>query len=155
MAAIVVVAILVGALIDVGPSRVPAHLLPVQAENADITAIRGVLANQAAAWNRGDLDGFMAAYDQSDTTTLISGDTVTRGWRTVLDRYKRTYDSRQKMGTRAFSDLAFTKRMNQYVVTGRWQISRAGDTPRGGFTLIFRRTAAGWRIIHDHTTPAS
>jgi ketosteroid isomerase-like protein len=156
MAAALVIALLVGALVDAGPSRVPAQLVGGQPENANVTAIRAVLATQVAAWNRGDIDGFMNGYDRAETTTFISGDQVTRGWQTVLDRYKRNYDSREKMGTLAFSDLTITRRLfNQYVVTGRWQLSRQGETPRGGFTLIFRRTADGWRIIHDHTTSAS
>jgi ketosteroid isomerase-like protein len=38
---------------------------------------------------------------------------------------------------------------------GRWQLTRAADTPHGRFTLIFRRTPQGWRIVHDHTSSAS
>jgi ketosteroid isomerase-like protein len=41
------------------------------------------------------------------------------------------------------------------MATGRWQLAREADTPHGRFTLIFRRTAAGWRIVHDHTSSAS
>jgi len=147
-----VIVLLLGALIDVGPGRPGAA--SGRPENANVTAIRAVLAAQVAAWNRGDIDGFMDGYDRAETTTFISGDTVTRGWKTVLDRYKRTYDSRDKMGTLAFSDLTISRRLRQYVVTGRWQLTRQGDTPRGGFTLILRRTSSGWRIIHDHTTSA-
>lgn len=79
---------------------------------------------------------------------------MTRGWQTVLDRYKRTYDTPEKMGTLTFSDISITRRQRDYNVTGRWQLVRHGDSPRGNFTLIFRRTSAGWRIIHDHTTTA-
>jgi ketosteroid isomerase-like protein len=41
-----------------------------------------------------------------------------------------------------------------YIVTGRWQLTRQGDMPHGRFTLLFRRTPAGWRIFHDHTSAA-
>ena len=68
-------------------------------------AIRAVLDDQAAAWNRGDIDGFMTGYAPSPTTTFVSGDEVTRGWQTVRDRYAKKYDSREKMGTLTFSDL--------------------------------------------------
>jgi ketosteroid isomerase-like protein len=40
------------------------------------------------------------------------------------------------------------------MATGRFQLAREGDEPRGRFTLIFRRTVAGWRIVHDHTSSA-
>ncbi len=117
---------------------------------------REVLDAQVAAWNRGDIESFMSGYEQSTDTTFISGDNLTRGWQTVLDRYKKNYDSRDKMGTLAFTDLEIKPLSEFYAVaTGRWQLTRAQDTPHGRFTLIFRRTAQGWRIVHDHTSSAS
>jgi ketosteroid isomerase-like protein len=124
-----------------------------QAENA--AAIRAVLDSQAAAWNRGDIEGYMDGYERSDATTFVSGDNLTRGWQTVLDRYKKSYDSRDKMGTLAFDDLDIKPLSPFYsVVTGRWQLTRANDAPHGRFTLIFRKTSAGWRITTDTTTSA-
>ncbi|MBA3320760.1 MAG: nuclear transport factor 2 family protein [Pyrinomonadaceae bacterium] len=121
-----------------------------------IADVRAVLEAQTAAWNRGDIDGFMDGYERSDDITFISGDTVTRGWQTVTERYKRNYDTREKMGTLAFSELDVKPLSPFYAaVSGRFQLTRAGDTPRGRFTLLFRRTAQGWRIVHDHTSSAS
>src|SRR5204862_7442005 len=71
----------------------------------DEAAIRAVLASQAAAWNRGDVEGYMDGYDRSPKTEFVGGDSITRGWQQVLDRYKQKYDSREKMGTLTFSDL--------------------------------------------------
>ena len=122
----------------------------------DMAAIRAVLDSQAAAWNRGDITGYMDGYERADETTFISGDTVARGWQVVHDRYKKSYDTPAKMGTLAFSELEFKPLSEFYVsVTGRWQLTRAGDTPHGRFALIFRRTSAGWRIIQDTTTSAN
>jgi len=121
-----------------------------------IAAVRAVLDSQQAAWNRGDIEGFMDGYARSDDTVFVSGDSVMRGWQTVLDRYKKSYGSREKMGTLAFSELEIKALSPFYAVAlGRWQLTRAADTPHGRFTLIFRRTAQGWRIVHDHTSAAS
>jgi len=121
-----------------------------------IAAVRAVLDQQVAAWNRGDIEGFMDGYWRSPETVFVSGDTVTHGWQTVLDRYKKGYDTREKMGTLTFSDLEIKViGKDTAVALGRWQLARAQDTPHGRFTLIFRRTAQGWRIIHDHTSSAS
>ncbi len=115
--------------------------------------VRAVLDAQAAAWNRGDIEGYMDGYARSADITFMSGDTLTRGWTVVLARYKKNYDSREKMGQLAFSDLEIKSiSKDAAVVLGRWQLTRAGDTPHGRFTLIFRRTKQGWRIIHDHTS---
>jgi len=118
-------------------------------------AVQAVLSAQAAAWNRGDLEGFMAGYWRSEETIFVSGDSLTRGWQTVLDRYKKNYDTREKMGTLVYSDLEITPiGTNAAIALGRWHLQRAKDEPHGRFTLIFRRTKQGWRIVHDHTSSA-
>jgi ketosteroid isomerase-like protein len=127
-----------------------------QKEDANATAVRAVLDAQVAAWNRGDVAGYMEGYAKEDATTFVSGDTVTRGWRTVLERYKARYDTREKMGALAFTELELKPLSEFYfMATGRWRLTlQSGDTPHGRFTLIFRRTNAGWRIVHDHTSSA-
>lgn len=117
-------------------------------------AIRKVMDDQAAAWNRGDIDAFMAiGYWKSEKLTFISGDKVTRGWQQTLDNYKRSYDSRAKMGVLTFSDLEITLLGKEAaVVLGNWSLKREKDEPRGKFTLTFRKLKEGWRIIMDHTS---
>jgi ketosteroid isomerase-like protein len=128
---------------------------PGKSEGGSFGAIRAVLEAQAAAWNRGDIEGYMDGYARSKNTVFVSGDDVTRGWQTVLDRYKKSYNSREKMGVLTFSDLQFATLGNNTIsVIGRWHLKRAGDEPHGRFTLIFKRTQPGWRIVHDHTSSA-
>jgi ketosteroid isomerase-like protein len=118
--------------------------------------IRSILSAQQDAWNRGDIDGFMNGYARSRTTTFVSDDTVKRGWETVRDRYKKKYPDREKMGLLTFSDLEITPvSPNAAVALGRWKLKRAKDRPHGCFTLIFRKSADGWRIVHDHTSAAA
>ncbi len=120
-----------------------------------ISAIRAVLDAQAAAWNRGDIEGYMDGYDRSPDTVFVSGDRVTRSWQTVLERYKKTYDTREKMGKLTFSDVEITMlSKDAAIVLGRWHLQRSKDEPHGRFTLLFRKTKAGWRIVHDHTSSA-
>jgi len=117
---------------------------------ADVTA---VMDEQAAAWNRGNIDAFMSGYWNSSELVFVSGDTVTRGWQPTLDRYKKNYNSREKMGTLKFSDLEIDViSKNAAVVLGSWSLRRSNDNPKGKFTLIFRRLNGGWRIVHDHTS---
>ena len=124
-----------------------------QSNTKSIEAIRAVLEAQRDAWNKGDVDGYMAGYDVSESIVFISGDNVTHGWQTVRDRYKKNYDTREKMGQLTFSDLEFTVLGKDHVsVVGRWLLKRTSDEPHGRFTLIFKKTNKGWRIIHDHTS---
>lgn len=116
------------------------------------TAIRRVMEDQAAAWNRGDIEGFMEGYWKSEKLTFVSS-RVTRGWQQTLDNYKRSYDTREKMGTLTFSDLEITVlSKDAALVLGSWSLKRANDAPGGKFTLIFRKFREGWRVVHDHTS---
>ena len=47
-------------------------------------AIRKILDDQDAAWNKGDLQAFMAGYWKSDELTFFSGKDVTKGWNATL-----------------------------------------------------------------------
>jgi ketosteroid isomerase-like protein len=117
--------------------------------------ITAVLATQAAAWNRGDIDGFMQGYAQSDDLRFASGGTVTYGWRTTLERYKQRYPDQAAMGTLEFSELVVTQLApDAALVFGRWKLIREKDAPHGLFTLTLKKMPAGWRIIQDHTSSA-
>jgi ketosteroid isomerase-like protein len=118
-------------------------------------SIRVVLDAQRDAWNRGDIVGYMDGYDRSPATEFVGGDTVTRGWQTVLERYQKKYDSREKMGTLTYSDIEINVlSKDAALVLGRWSLQRASDRPHGTFSLVFRLKKAGWRIIHDHSSSA-
>ena len=91
-------------------------------------AIRGLLAQQEAAWNRGEIDGFMAGYARSPETMFVSGDEVTHGWQTVRDRYAKKYDSREKMGRLTFSGLTIRPLCDDAaMVLGSWRLERKED----------------------------
>jgi uncharacterized protein (TIGR02246 family) len=136
-------------------STTAASLAQNRPDAKSLAAIRAVLDAQAAAWNRGDIEGYMDGYARSADTVFVSGDRVTRGWQTVLERYKKAYDTREKMGALTFSDVEITLlSKDAAIVLGRWHLQRSKDEPHGRFTLLFRKTKAGWKIVHDHTSSA-
>ncbi len=115
--------------------------------------IKSVMNAQVAAWNGGDIEGFMRGYWNSPQLVFVSGGGVTRGWQPTLNRYRKNYASRAKMGTLRFSDLEVeVLSKDSAVVLGSWALARDGDNPGGKFTLIFRRFKDGWKIVHDHTS---
>jgi uncharacterized protein (TIGR02246 family) len=117
--------------------------------------IRQVLDDQVAAWNRGDIRGFMEGYDKSESTTFV-GSTITKGHAQVLARYLTLYPTREKMGTLKFSILDVRPMGADYAaVIGRFHLDRsaeAGGEASGIFTLLFHKTGQGWKIILDHTS---
>jgi ketosteroid isomerase-like protein len=123
------------------------------AAQSDETVIRKTLDDQTAAWNRGDIDGFMAGYWKSEKLEFVGGASVTRGWQATLDRYKKSYDSREKMGTLSFSDVEFTQvSKDAAFIVMSWSIARAKDNPHGKSTLLLRKFKEGWRIVVDHSS---
>jgi ketosteroid isomerase-like protein len=114
--------------------------------------IKAVMNEQAVAWNRGDLEGFMTGYWKSEQLVFVSS-RVTRGWQPTLDNYKKSYPDKAAMGTLSFTDLEVTVlSKDAATVLGSWALKREKDEPKGKFTLIFRKFKDGWRIVHDHTT---
>lgn len=119
------------------------------------SAVRAVLDQQVKDWNAGDIEKFMRGYDRSEKTRFASGGNITMGWQAVMDRYRRTYSDRAAMGMLTFSDIDITVMSNDSaLVFGRWRLKRDKDEPTGLFTLLFKNTADGWRIVHDHTSAA-
>jgi ketosteroid isomerase-like protein len=119
--------------------------------------IRAVLDAQVAAWNRGEIEGFMAGYRKSEKTTFLSSSGVSRGWQALLDRYKRGYPDKKTMGTLAFSELEINMLgSNAAFIIGHWHLDREKDGkpdyPGGVFTLVAQRFPEGWRIVSDHTS---
>lgn len=117
-------------------------------------AIQRVLDEQAAAWNKGDLPGFMKGYLESEDLSFYSGNKKTKGWKATLERYRKTYQADGKeMGKLSFKELSVELLGDDHaLVRGRYHLQLKSEMPTGIFTLILRKTPAGWRIIHDHTS---
>ena len=117
--------------------------------------IRRVLDDQVAAWNRGDIPSFMDGYDKSESTTFVSS-AITKGHAAVLANYRKRYPTPEKMGKLRFSDLEIRPLGADYAsVIGRFHLDRsaeAGGEASGIFTLLFHKTAHGWKVILDHTS---
>lgn len=119
--------------------------------------IKHLLVTQIEAWNKGDLEGFMAGYWHSPELTFFSAGNVAQGWQAALERYQRKYQGTGKeMGRLEFQDLNIDLLSPRAaVVRGKWQLTMSnGQTPHGLFTLIVKRLQNGWRIVHDHTSSA-
>jgi len=118
-------------------------------------AVRAVLDKQVEAWNRGDLEGFMAGYWNSPDLVFQSGATRTRGWQATLERYRQRYQAEGKeMGRLRFDELDVPPLSpDAAFVRGRWHLTMKDGSQKGGlFTLLLRRIGGEWKIVHDHTS---
>jgi uncharacterized protein (TIGR02246 family) len=126
-----------------------------QAQTTPEAAIRHLLDQQTADWNRGDVDAFMKGYEDSPNTTFV-GQTVQYGYATIRDRYKKLYTTPAAMGKLTFSHLAIRVLDSDYAAaTGNFHLERApvgGGNADGIFSLLLKREPQGWKIILDHTS---
>lgn len=154
---IVVALLLVTAALQFGSPKLVGDSVETATKSQSIDDIKNVLATQVKAWNAGDIRGFMDGYVKSDELRFASGDSVTRGWQATLDRYQTRYTDRTIMGSLEFKDLKVLPLSDAYAeVFGSWHLTRDKDTGNasGLFTLLMKKTSAGWRVFHDHTSSA-
>ncbi len=115
--------------------------------------IRAVLFRQEAAWNRGDTETFLQGY--AANTTFV-GDRITRGLNELRVRYQSHYPTAASMGRLTFADLEVHMMGADYAYAiGHWRLDRTaegGGNAGGYFSLVFKKTEKGWKIILDHTT---
>ena len=128
-------------------------VMVASAAHAEVAAsVRKVLDAQVEAWNRKDLEGYMAGYWKSPELSFYGGTNATKGWQPTLERYRKKY-SPENMGTLSFEDLVVEPLGDGAAfVRGRWKLQLAGGKSTGGlFTVIFKKFPEGWRIVHDHS----
>jgi uncharacterized protein (TIGR02246 family) len=138
----------------------------LSAERRDAEArdqVTQLLARQAEAWTRGDLEAFCSAY--AEDATFVSPSGVRHGRQQVLERYRQRYPGRDAMGALTLEVQeqrtawgtevsllgdAVPSRVHAVTVVARWTLRRPGQTDATGLTLlVLRRRPEGWQIVQD------
>ncbi len=137
---------------------------PVQAQTHDSMLqfqLSDELKKNATAWNRGDLDGFLANYVATDDFSYVSGGQIVKGFDALKERYVKRYgDSPESMGKLSFSDIdVWRLGEDRALLVGRWKLNREDAaekrTDDGVFTLVMVKDGTDWKIFHDHTSLSS
>lgn len=119
----------------------------------DKQAITKLMADQQAAWNNGDVDGFMQGYWKSDSLVFVGKAAPVYGWQNTIDRYKKTYPDKATMGQLNFTiiKLDILDKHNAFMLGG-WHLKRTIGDVGGYFTLWFKKIDRQWKIVCDHTS---
>lgn len=144
---------LAGLLAALATSCAPAPAPPTPDAAA---GARLLLEQRAAEWNRGDLDGFLAAYARSESLSVYLGGESVRGWDAARDRYRRRFRTEGREMGRLDLEFHEVRALDAQEVVARlaWTLTRRRVKTRGVETLLVRHTDDGWRIVHDHVSPA-
>jgi ketosteroid isomerase-like protein len=116
-------------------------------------SIRQIMADQAAAWNKGNIDEFMKGYWNDDSLVFVGQSGLSYGYNTTLANYKKRYDSPDKMGQLFFTLLSVKKLSPDFCfVLGKWLLKRKIGDVGGIYSLLFRKIDGRWQIVVDHTS---
>lgn len=122
-------------------------------EAKDSLAIIDILNKQEKDWNRGDIDEFMKGYLKSEKLVFSGSSGPIYGWKATLDRYKKTYSDKEKMGKLKFEILNVIALSPKVVqLQGKFNLTRSIGDAFGYFTLNWIKVKNKWYIISDHTS---
>ena len=127
---------------------------PVAVEGPDLAEqAASLLDRQAAAWNAGDLDGFMSGYSPSPTTSYIGSTGLIEGYEGIRQRYAPGFAPGAARDSLRFEGLRVREVDERVgVATARYILERDGTvTSTGPFTLVLLNVEGAWLIVHDQS----
>jgi uncharacterized protein (TIGR02246 family) len=133
----------------------PAPSRPVLPDRVGLTStITAQFTRSAAAWNRGDLDGFVGDYAPDSLTGFVSGGHVQRGYQWIREHYAPRFAPGAVRDSLRFEEFDVRPLApGVTLVTARYILYRDGRTTASGpFTLVMEQRPDGWKILHDHTS---
>lgn len=115
--------------------------------------IKNNMNAMTSLWNKGDVKAFVNYYKNSETTTYVSA-SVYKGYQAISARYLAAYPTSENMGTLTASHLDIHALSPTIAtVVGEWSLAKKASAPLHGiFTLVWEKTADGWKIVLDHTS---
>ncbi|MDE2877776.1 nuclear transport factor 2 family protein [Candidatus Palauibacter soopunensis] len=134
--------------------RLDSNGAPAPDEGPDLAEqVASLLDRQAAAWNAGDLDGFMSAYSPSPTTTYIGSTGLIEGYDGIRERYAPDFAEGAARDSLRFEGLRVREVDERVgVATARYVLEREGTvTSTGPFTLVLLNVEGAWLIVHDQS----
>ena len=109
-----------------------------------------VLETQKEAWNNYDIETFMEGYWKSEDLAFYGSSGVIKGWQGTLDRYRKSYPSKEHFGTLDFVFNAITPiTEDSYYVMGEFHLKRTVGDANGIFMLVLKKIEGEWKIIAD------
>lgn len=126
---------------------------PAPDRAADEAAIRQVIANMEAAWNRGDFAGYMAGFKNPDVV-FVSRGRFQQGWQGTLDHYVHDYGGApQRRGHLHFWDVRIEiLSPDAAQLVSRYRLE-GGDHPQDGInTRLMRKVGGRWVIALNHVS---
>ena len=124
---------------------------PRQAD--DQRQLRAALDASVAGWNEGDLRRHLAFYDDSITFMTKAGPRPGIAPIETAFRAKYFNGEKPKQTLRMEKVAIRSLSADSALMTGNFILSGGGEPDQQGwFSLVWLRTANGWKAVHDHSS---
>ena len=136
------------------PSLAQAADGPAKASrSADEAAIRRVIADMEAAWNRGDFRGYMDGF-LNPGVVFVSKGRFQDGWQGTLGHYIRDYGGApEKRGRLHFSEIQVEMLAPDAAqLISRYALERPEHPQHGINTRLMRKVNGRWVIALSHVS---
>ena len=122
-------------------------------EAAEEAAIRKVIADMEAAWNRGDFEGYMKGF-LNPGVVFVSKGRFQDGWQGTLDHYIRDYGGDPaRRGRLHFFDIRIEMLAPDAAqLVSRYELIRDRDPQHGINTRLMRKVGGRWVIALNHVS---
>jgi len=119
----------------------------------DRQSIQTLFESSCAAWNRGDIDGYLAGYWHSDKVRWISGGTVRYGFEGIASAYRTRFSTPDDMGKLEVANLEIQNLGDvDALVFGAWTQTTDAARHHGVFTVHVKKIEGRWLIVSDHSS---
>ena len=119
----------------------------------DRAEIQDALNASVNGWNEGSLTKHLSLYDPAVTAMTREGPRP--GIAAIEESFRRTYfvGDKPKQNLRMERVAIRSLSRDSALMTGRFVLEGGGLPEQSGwFTLVWIRTRAGWKVVHDHTS---
>lgn len=120
---------------------------------AEERAIRQVIAEMEAAWNRGDFAGYMRGFKKPDVVFVSRGE-FQRDWQGTLDHYVRDYggDPGRRGRLHFFEIRVEMLGPDAAQLISRYRLQGGGRPQDGINTRLMRKVDGRWVIALNHVS---
>ena len=119
----------------------------------DRSAMLATLSASTDSWNRGDLAGHLALYDPA--VTWMTEDGIKPGIAAIESVYSKNYfkDGKPRRNLRMEQVTVRALSERSALMTARFVLFGDQNPEQSGWvTLVWVRTNAGWKVVHDHSS---
>lgn len=126
---------------------------PAVDHDALASEVNTMLSRSASAWNRGDLDAFMADYHPGERTTYVTTRGVIHDPARIRARYAPRFAPGGVHDSLSFENVEVDALAPDVAHVIAWYVLSRGDSTiaRGPTSLVMLRQDGRLRIVHDHS----